>query len=110
MRSCIFRKRPPAKTTGAGLTYPGYLAGCCEGTPRCPGKCKAPGVARGLSSVIGDDGRHTFLGHPRGGPRPLPRPRPSLLAERHRADALVVELLHPFPLVGLGGVEVPLGI
>src|SRR5258708_13838560 len=40
----------------------------------------------------------------------LLRPGHALIAERHRADALVVELLHALTLVGLGRVEVPLGV
>src|SRR5215471_2271027 len=40
----------------------------------------------------------------------LPRPRHALVTERHRADALVVELLHALTFVGLGRVEVPLRI
>ena len=40
----------------------------------------------------------------------LLRPRHALIAERHRADALVDELLHAFTLVGLGRVEVALGV
>src|SRR5262245_48422771 len=43
-------------------------------------------------------------------PLHLLRPRHALMAERHRADTLVVELLHPLTLVGFGGVDVPLRI
>src|SRR5215813_7002529 len=40
----------------------------------------------------------------------LARPEHSLAAGRNGTDALVDKLLHPLSFVGLGGVEVPLGI
>src|SRR5262249_40774966 len=40
----------------------------------------------------------------------LPRPEHTLIAARHRANALVDELLHALTLVGLGRVDVALGV
>src|SRR5262245_34987361 len=64
---------------------------------------KGPGSSRGLSVRPAFTTRRALPLRP-------PGPEHALVAARHRADAFVDELLHALTLVGLGRVDVALGV